>query len=270
MSVRYLGTGLLSLILAATGAAAHEAGTPFDDTQALAYSQAVVGEAIGDYRFRDEGGRTVRLADYRGQPLVISMIYTSCADVCPVVTQSLEAAVDAAQEALGAESFATVTIGFDTAVDTPARMRAYRREQGVDLPFWTFLSADHGTIDGLAQDLGFVYYASPQGFDHLTQTTILDGEGRVYRQVYGEDFVPPLIVEPLKQLTLGAKASLTSISGIINRVRLFCTIYNPSSGRYRFDYSLFVGMIAGVLSLGAVGAVLFREWRRARRIGGAA
>ena len=78
---------------------------------------------------------------------------------------------------------------------------------------------------------------------------------------------PPLIVEPLKQLTIGAEANLTSISGIINQVRLFCTIYNPSSGRYRFDYSLFVGMIVGILSLGAVGAVLFREWRRTRRIG---
>ena len=267
MRKRYLGAGFLSLAFAAAGAAAHEADDRFDEAQALAYSQAVVGEAVGDHAFRDERGRTVRIADYRGRPLVISMIYTSCTDVCPVVTQSIEAAVDTAQEALGGDSFATITIGFDTAVDIPPRMRAYRRGQGIDLPNWSFLSADHRTVDALAKDLGFLYYASPQGFDHLTQTTILDGEGRVYRQVYGEGFVPPLIVEPLKQLTIGAEENLTRISGIINQVRLFCTIYNPSSGRYRFDYSLFVGMIVGILSLGAVGAVLFREWRRTRRIG---
>ena len=62
---------------------------------------------------------------------------------------------------------------------------------------WTFASADAATIERLARDAGFTYFASPKGFDHITQTTIIDAAGRVMLQVYGEDFAPPLVVEPL-------------------------------------------------------------------------
>jgi protein SCO1/2 len=51
-------------------------------------------------------------------------------------------------------------------------------------------------------------------------------------------------------------------------VRLFCTVYDRSSGRYRLDYSVFVGMAIGLLILGAGVTSLLREWqtqRRARR-----
>ena len=36
----------------------------------------------------------------------------------------------------------------------------------------------------------------------------------------------------------------------MNTVKLFCTIYDPTSGRYRFDYSLIVNIVAGSLALG--------------------
>jgi protein SCO1/2 len=46
-------------------------------------------------------------------------------------------------------------------------------------------------------------------------------------------------------------------------------VYDPASGRYRFDYSVFVGMAIGALSLGGIGFVLVRGWLRARRAAGA-
>ena len=51
--------------------------------------------------------------------------------------------------------------------------------------------------------MGFLYYKSSNGFDHLIQATVIDADGVVYRQVYGQVFDTPLLVDPLIDLVLG-------------------------------------------------------------------
>lgn len=242
----------------------------FREEVALETSQAAVGRAVGDHAFTDSHGRHVRLGAYQGKPLVVSLVYTSCVDFCPTISKALGDAVDAAVSAFGRDAFSVVTVGFDARADTPSRMRAFARSHGLSAPNWSFLSADADTIHRLSDDLGFTFFPSAKGFDHLSQTTLIDPEGRVYRQVYGTDFAPPSLVEPMKELIFKRRSELTSVDGLINRVRLFCTIYDPASGRYRFDYSLFITLIVGTLSLGAVAAVTVRAWWRSRRLRGGA
>jgi len=253
-----------ALVAAAGAVSGAEPVSPFDRKAALAYSQAAIGRSVGDHLLLD-GKRPVRFAERRGKPLIVNMIYTGCTHTCPLVVDSLYRGVRAAQQALGVESFAVVTIGFEAGRDTPERMRAYAQSQGVDLPNWSFLAADAETVERLAAELGFIYFPSPKGFDHLAQTSVLDAEGRVYRQIYGASFDPPAVVEPLKDLVLGRRASFNSLEGLVNRVRLFCTIYDPAGDRYRFDYSLFVGLAIGALSLGGIGVILVRGLLRDRR-----
>ncbi len=258
------GWVLLALVVLGAAARADEA-TELDVQTALARSQAAIGRQISDYSFRDTSGRLVRLSDFAGQPLIVNLVYTGCTSSCPLIIQRLHPAIKAGQETLGTNAFKVLTIGFDAPADSPARMRAYAREQGADLPSWIFLSADRATIKALTDELGFEITPSPQGFDHLAQTTILDGERRVYRQVYGSDFEVPAIVEPLQDLVWGRQSDWTSVEGLINRVRLFCTLYDPRTESYRFDYSIIIGAVIGVLSLSGVGMILLREWRRMQR-----
>ncbi|MGB8274282.1 MAG: SCO family protein [Alphaproteobacteria bacterium] len=239
-------------------------GAPYDEDAALAVSQKAVGRTVGDYAFRDVDGTTVRLADFRGKPLVVNLVYTGCSQACPLIVQTLYRAVKSGLEGLGDDSFHVVTIGFDARADTPERMRAFARKQGVALANWRFLSADTATVDALSRDVGFVFFPSPKGFDHLAQTTVVDENGVVYRQIYGADFPPPTLIEPLKDLVFGRKAGLIDITGVVNRIKLFCTLYDPASGRYRFDYSVFVGIVVGALSLLGVATVLVRGWLNSR------
>ena len=234
----------------------------FDEKAALAISQAAIGRTIGNYSLIDSHGKTVHLKDLRGRPALVSLIYTSCYHTCPLLTKHLAQIVEIAREALGDDSFTVLTIGFDSAVDTPERMRTYAGERGINISQWFFLSADPATIDGLTRELGFIFFKSPKGFDHLAQVTLLDAQGRVYAQIYGDNFPTPTLVEPLKQLVFGAPTQARSVSDWINGVRLFCTIYDPSSGRYRFDYSLFIAIGIGLVSLGAVAVFLVRAWRQ--------
>lgn len=237
----------------------------FDPEAAIRYSQSAIGRQVESHRFLDRDARPVALADFKGKPLVVNLVYTSCAHTCPIIVQTLRRAVEVAQDALGADSFSVVTVGFDTDEDTPERMRAYAGRQGVDLANWRFLSADHQTVERLSADLGFIYYPSPRGFDHLAQTTVLDAEGRVYSHIYGSDFEPPALVEPLKALALGSPEAFLSLDGLIDRVRLFCSYYDPALDRYALDYSIVIGITIGALSLTGVAVVLLRSWLAAAR-----
>jgi len=249
----------------ASTAANSNPASKFDEKAALALSQGVIGKEVGNVTLTTADGRQVHLSDFRGKPLVISLVYTSCYHICPTTTQYLAKVVRTARDALGPDSFRVLTIGFDTPNDTPVAMRRFALDQNLNIPQWEFLSADAGTMQGLIPQLGFVYFSAPHGFDHLIQATVIDAQGKIYRQVYGMNFDTPLLVEPLKELVFGAPATPSLFSGLSNKIKLFCTVYDPASDKYRFDYSVFMGIIIGLTSIGAVVFFLIREWRRGRR-----
>jgi protein SCO1/2 len=245
---------------------ARDSISQFQYRAALSASQDAIDRAISDHRLTNASGEALSFADLQGKPLVLSLVYTSCYAVCPITVRHLAKVVEKAREALGPESFSAAVLGFDARYDSPQAMERFARKQGIDGAGWHLLSADENTVERLADELGFVFFASPSGFDHIVQATIIDAKGRIYRQVYGETFETPLLVDPLMELVLGRpKPGQSFIGDLIDKVRFFCTAYDPASDAYSFDYSLFVGMvIGGVIILLAVGFII-REYRYGRR-----
>ena len=253
---------LLLALRAAFAARPDPAPPAFDARVALQASQDAIGRALPpELAFTDQDGRLRRLGEFRGKPLVISPVYTSCFGVCPTTTTYLRQIVDMARSVLGPDSFAVLTVGFDTANDTPGRMREFASQRGIHTSGWVFGAADPATARLLLERIGFTYVPSPRGFDHMVQATVVDGAGTVYRQVYGQEFQPQLLVDPLKRLALGQAAREDTLEAMIEGVRLFCTVYDPASGRYRFDWSIVLSFVIGVMCFVAVAVFLWRSWR---------
>ncbi len=229
---------------------------------AIERSELAIGRSLGDYGLVDAAGAQLSLRDYRGKPLVISLVYTSCSSVCPLTTQHLIDAVQEAGRIIGLSRFNVLTVGFDARHDTPARLKQFASSQGIKLANWRLASADDATMDALLRDLGFSYVAVAGGFDHVTQTTIIDAEGKVYRHVYGDDFPLQMFIEPLKDVVYGS-TTVHSLTGLFDRVKFICTCYDPSAGRYRIDYGMAFGSVLGGLSLLLMGGLILREWLRA-------
>jgi len=103
------------------------------------------------------------------------------------------------------------------------------------------------------------------GFDHMVQATVVDPEGRVYRQVYGQEFETPVLVDALKRLVAGQRAAERTLPAMLDMVRLICSTFDPSTGRYRFDYSLILSIAIGVLCFAAVAAFIWQSWRQLPR-----
>lgn len=254
-------TGLLFLTLVAFSAF----GAKYDRAAALDISQGAIGRQLDNYTLRDSAGQPFVMSELRGKPLLVSMIYTSCHHICPTITRNLRDKIEVAQEALGEDAFNVVTVGFDWRVDTPDRMREFESRLGIDhVPNWHFLATEAGVVDELSDNLGFLFYPSAKGFDHLAQATVVDADGRIYRQVYGVDVETTAIVEPLKELVFNTPRNAGFVEHWVSTFKLFCTVYDPNSDRYRFDYSIFMSIVVGILSLGLIGIFIAKEWQRAR------
>ena len=237
-----------------------------DSAVALATSQQAVGRKLGEYEFVDSEGGSFALSATAGKPLIVSLIYTSCPDTCSILTSQLVDIVDIAREAIGEDAFRVVSVGFDADGDTPARLHSYARAQGAAGDArWRFVTADRATLGAFTRDVGFSFQPSPRGFDHLAQITIVDADQRVYRQVYGDVIEPPAIVEPLKELVFDTPPEVDRLQAWVDGIRLLCTVYDPASGRYRFDYSVVVAAVIGTLCLGWLGYFLLSAWRQHRR-----
>ena len=239
-------------------------GARIDPRESLEKSTQALGRALGNYTLTDSRGSPLSLNGYRGKPLVISLVYTACSSVCPPTTQRLIDAVTEAVRVIGSDRFAVLTLGFDARNDTPARLAQFATAQGIALPNWRLASADAATVAALLGDLGFSYRAVSGGFDHLTQTTIVDRDGRIYRHVYGEEFPLQMFMEPLKDVVYGT-TTLSSLDGILDRIKFICTTYDPGVGRYRIDYGLVFGSVIAALSLLVMGGLILREWIRTTR-----
>ena len=251
--------------VAVLGMVALSAMGAIDPERALAASRAAIGSQPRDQAFTDSAGRRTTLAGYRGRPLVVSFVYTGCSQVCPTTTRFLSKAVGEARAVVGADAFDVVSIGFNIPSDNPVSMRVFARQNGIDDPRWAFLTPDAGGPEALARDVGFAYEAASGGFEHLTQVTVLDADGRVYAQLAGETYSLPMLVQPLRELALGAPVAAPTLVAVAERVRLLCTVYDPLTGKYRLDYALFIEIAVGVFVLGLTLAFLVREHRRTRR-----
>ena len=256
---------ILKVALAFTPLATQAAVPTLDPAEALRTSEAAIGRSVPDLVLADRQGRAVRLTSYRGKPLLVSFIYTGCFQVCPTQTRALYEAVQGLDKTLGPSQFHVVSIGFNQPFDSPAAMRAFAAQQRIAHHNWEFLSPSAAQVETLTRSFGFSYVATPAGFDHLLGVTVVDADGRIRAQVYGDRLRADQLGEPLRALLRDAPlpARLT-LADVVERVRILCTVYDPETGTYRYDYTLIFELIGGLLFFLSVAIYFLLEWRNRR------
>jgi protein SCO1/2 len=241
--------------------------TALDQKTALQLSQSVVGTIPGDYTFQDREGRIVRLSQFRGKPLLVSFIYTGCFQVCPLTTRSLQTAIEAGRDVFGTSQFNVVSIGFNQPADSPQSLKSFAKQYRIDVSNWEFLSPSGSVVERLAQEFGFSYLLTPAGFDHILQVSLLDANGRIYQQIYGDELTADSIGEPLKQVIANVPgAPRPAIDDLMDRVRILCTVYDPKTGKYEVKYGLFIEVAGGVTFALTMLWFFLSEWLTRRRL----
>ena len=261
MVVRYsIAVILLFLSLALVRATHGEVISVEVARKAVTQAEWAEGVKLHDYELIDQNGVRFHLHDYFGQgkPLLVSFIYTHCADVCPIITATLIEAVKEVKKEMG-DRFNVLMIGFDTERDTPEALNVYSQRY-LDTPgLIRFATSDKDTMERLLKEFGFYYQRrETHGFTHLTMVSVVDEEGVIYKQVYGFNLKPEDIRTPLMELLTG-NIPMETEPTFFDRLKQLCTVYDPVSGTFVLNWPVVIGFVLQIILITAILIVLFKR-----------
>lgn len=158
--------------------------------------------------FSDQAGKPFRLAERRGKPQLVSMFYTSCRYVCPLIVDSakgIEHALSPAERA----RLGILLVSMDPARDDTAALASIARKRKLDPARWTLARTEAAGVRRIAALLGVRYRALADGeFNHTSALVLLDGEGRVLARTERLGPVPdPAFLAAVKAALAGPAAT---------------------------------------------------------------
>jgi protein SCO1/2 len=144
--------------------------------------------AAPDFALISQDGAKVRLADLRGKVVAVTFIYSSCPDVCPLLTDKLARVQDELGSDFGSK-VAFVSITTDPERDTPDVLKGYAETFKANLAGWSFLTGEPAAVLEVAHRYGVaVVKAANGGVDHTLLTTLIDPHGTMRVQYLGYRF----------------------------------------------------------------------------------
>ena len=161
-----------------------------------------VGDAVPDFTLTDQSGRSVRLSQFRGEPVAVTFAYTRCpnATACPMTMQKF-AKLNAALAKEKGGRLLSVTV--DPATDTPEVLADYARRIGADPERWRFLTGDARALARVAETFGVLYYPEHGKIVHSQAVAVVDPSGRLAAVYYGSDWEPEQILKDLEKARNG-------------------------------------------------------------------
>ena len=132
-----------------------------------------------NFTLTDQSGQKVSMADQRGKLVLVTFLYTNCPDVCPLIAQNLNQAL----QMLGAkrDDVRVLAVSVDPKGDTPHAVSKYAKAHHL-LPEFHYLIGTRDELTQVWKDYGVAAVASdPELVDHTAYTMLVDqsGEGRV-------------------------------------------------------------------------------------------
>lgn len=151
-------------------------------------------------RLTDQDGHRQTLADRRGRPQLVTMFYTSCQMVCPMIIDSLRQTRNALDPATRAR-IDLLAVSFDPARDDVAMLKSYAEKRKLDPRIWTLARTEPAQVRQLAGVLGLQYRQLPDGeFNHSSELILLDADGRIAARTARIGKLDPQFVQAIVKL----------------------------------------------------------------------
>jgi protein SCO1/2 len=161
-----------------------------------------VGDLVPDFTLTDQTGASVKLSQFRGQPVAVTFVYTRCpiATACPMTV----ARFSKIQAGLVKEKFGELlSVTVDPENDTPAALKAYAAHVGADPARWKFLTGDPRAVARVAESFGVLYYPDKGQIVHSQAVAIVDPDGKLATIYYGEQWEPETVLQDLQKARKG-------------------------------------------------------------------
>lgn len=122
-----------------------------------------------DFSLEDQDGRVVAMRDYRGRAVVLTFLYSTCEDTCPLTAQQIRGALDE----LGAD-VPVLAVSVDPAGDDAFRAKNFLVKQQMSGRM-RFLLGSRAQLEPIWKAYGI--QPQGEGFEHSASTVVIDGDG---------------------------------------------------------------------------------------------
>ncbi|MGA7399796.1 MAG: SCO family protein [Candidatus Sulfotelmatobacter sp.] len=154
------------------------------------------GDDVPDFKLVNQSGKQVSLRQYRGQTLLLTLIYTRCPfpDFCPRVSHEFSA-IDQQVRADPARYGKThlLSISFDPAHDTPKVLRAYGfscagSKDPTLFTHWEFSAIPQAELPAFADYFALTYKEEGGLITHTLSTAVISPDGKIFKWYHGADW----------------------------------------------------------------------------------
>ena len=166
------------------------------------------GDAFPNYPLTNHRGEAINTAQFKGQALAITFIFTRCPlpDFCPRMSLRFAQATKQLKEMPNAPAnHHLLSITFDVDHDTPLVLQNYantvKAQHGADMARWTFATGKLIDIDDLTERFGLAFAREPGtiSFNHNLRTVVVDAAGKVQKIFIGNDWQADALVTDIEK-----------------------------------------------------------------------
>lgn len=158
----------------------------------------VKGVPAPEFRLLDQEGRPLSLSDLRGRAVLVTFVFSSCSELCPLVTAKL---ASLQRELPGDSPLHFLTVTTDPEVDSPSVLKEYGRKFGADFRRWSFLTGPMEALRGVWKDYGVNVARLGLGrVDHNYVLALIDEKGVWQVAYHGETWGLAEVLRDLQAL----------------------------------------------------------------------
>jgi protein SCO1/2 len=163
------------------------------------------GDEVPDFKLVNQNGKPISLRQYRGQTLLLTLIYTRCPfpDFCPRVSHQF-AAIDrqlrANPERYGKTHL--LSISFDPEHDTPKVLRDYGyscagSKEPALFDHWEFSAIPSTELPKFADYFALTYKEEGGLITHTLSTAVISPDGKMFKWYHGADWQASELLEDI-------------------------------------------------------------------------
>ena len=183
-----------------------------DYKPAVFYHVPAPGDAVPDFKLRNQDGRPIHFAQFKGDALLVTFIYTRSPlpDFCPRVTRNFAQLNRqlASNPSLYAKTH-LLCVSFDPEHDTPDRLRAYGAtyigsDSKAAFLHWDFAVPDQSVLLEMAKffDVG-VTHGADDAITHTLSATLIGPDAKVVHFYPGNEWTVTQVADDVKALMAG-------------------------------------------------------------------
>jgi protein SCO1 len=161
------------------------------------------------FELTDQTGRPFSSSHLTGKVVVVNFVFTTCTDICPLLTATMAQVRDQLRQAkLLGDKAVIVSFSVDPEHDTPEALATYGERFGAVPTEWRFLTGQRQVIDDLLIG-GFKVGRSPPAartpggapeIIHTSRFALIDPKGQVRALYGGEDLNVSTVVDEVRRL----------------------------------------------------------------------